>query len=31
VRVFDLMRPFKEVPKEKVAGFFEMLDLWDLR
>jgi len=29
VRVFDLMKPFKEVPKEKLDVALSKLDLWD--
>jgi hypothetical protein len=31
VRIYDLMQPLKEFPKEKVAGYLETLDIWDLR
>jgi hypothetical protein len=31
VRIFDLVKPFEELPREKVVGWAEKLDLWDLR
>jgi hypothetical protein len=31
VRIYDLIKPLKDFPKEKVAGFLESLDIWDLR
>jgi hypothetical protein len=31
VRIFDLVKPFEELPREKVFGWAEKLDLWDLR
>ena len=30
VRVFDLMKPFKEVPKEKLDDALNKLDIWSL-
>lgn len=31
VRVYDLIKPFKDVPKEKVDDALTQLDIWDLR
>jgi hypothetical protein len=31
VRIFDLMKPLQDFPREKVAGYLESLDIWDLR
>jgi hypothetical protein len=31
VRIIDLIKPFHEVPRARLLGFVEKLDIWDLR
>ena len=31
VRIIDLIKPFHEVPRSRLLGFAEKLDIWDLR